>query len=229
MTSTTRLTPRSVLTVAAACFLALTAAIVVLGAVPADVHVRETLLGLATPAVVGVMRIVNAAGDWRVLLPGTVMLFVVFRQARERWWLWVGLMAMAPTMEWAFKQMVGRPRPEAVSLGFPSGHSTAAAAFFGAVMFLAGALPPRVCAWVRGLALVIIAAVGVARVILRAHWPSDVLAGIALGLALAAAAGLLASRRTEPSGLRPLAASRDPAGPRAPGGGGEATSDTTPT
>ena len=36
--------------------------------------------------------------------------------------------------------------------------------------------------------------VGMARVILRAHWPSDVLAGIALGLALAAAAGLLASR-----------------------------------
>jgi membrane-associated phospholipid phosphatase len=30
-------------------------------------------------------------------------------------------------------------------------------------------------------------------VILRAHWPSDVLAGIALGLALAAAAGWLAS------------------------------------
>jgi membrane-associated phospholipid phosphatase len=34
-----------------------------------------------------------------------------------------------------------------------------------------------------------------ARVVLRAHWPSDVLAGIALGLALAAAAGLLALRR----------------------------------
>jgi membrane-associated phospholipid phosphatase len=30
-------------------------------------------------------------------------------------------------------------------------------------------------------------------VILRAHWPSDVLAGIALGLALAAAAGWIAS------------------------------------
>ena len=36
--------------------------------------------------------------------------------------------------------------------------------------------------------------VGAARVMLRAHWPSDVLAGIALGLALAAVAGLLASR-----------------------------------
>lgn len=194
MTTAPRVTPRSVLTVSAACFLALTAAIVLLGAMPADVSVRETLLGLATPAVVSVMRVVNAAGDWRVLLPGTLLLFVVFRRAREQWWLWAGLMAMAPILESAFKQLVGRPRPEAVSLGFPSGHSTAAAAFFGAVMFLAGALPPRVCTWVRAFALVIIALVGAARVILRAHWPSDVLAGIALGLALAAAAGLLASR-----------------------------------
>jgi undecaprenyl-diphosphatase len=97
-------------------------------------------------------------------------------------------------METVFKQLVGRPRPEGVALGFPSGHATAAAAFFGAVMLLAGALPPRACAGVRALAAVMIALVGLARVILRAHWPSDVLAGIALGLALAAAAGLLATR-----------------------------------
>jgi undecaprenyl-diphosphatase len=111
-------------------------------------------------------------------------------------------MIMAPTLEWTFKQLVGRPRPEGVALSFPSGHSTAAAAFFGAVMFLAGALPPRLCAWVRALAMVMIVLVGMARVILRAHWPSDVLAGIALGLALAAAAGLLASREPAHSAHR---------------------------
>jgi undecaprenyl-diphosphatase len=186
--------PRNVLTVAAACFLVLTAAIVVLGSVPADASVRQTLLGLATPAVVKAMRIVNRAGDWRVLLPGTLLLFVVFRRARERWWLWAGLMVLAPLMEGAFKFLVGRPRPEDVSLGFPSGHSTASAAFFGAVMFLAGGLPPRVGAAVRVLCVLMIALVAAARVILRAHWPSDVLAGIALGLALAATAGLLAAR-----------------------------------
>jgi membrane-associated phospholipid phosphatase len=47
---------------------------------------------------------------------------------------------------------------------------------------------------VRALAVAMIVLVGLARVILRAHWPSDVVAGIALGLALAAAAGLLAAR-----------------------------------
>ena len=179
--------PRRVLTVATVCFLALTAAILAVGAVPADVGVRETLLAAA-------MRVVNRAGDWRVLLPGTLLLFVLFRRARERWWLWAGVMIAAPLLEWAVKQLVGRPRPEAVSLGFPSGHATAAAAFFGAVVFLAGAWPPAARRAIRILAVAMILLVGTARVMLRAHWPSDVLAGTALGLALAAAAGVLASR-----------------------------------
>jgi membrane-associated phospholipid phosphatase len=196
MTAAGRVHPRGVLTVAGACFLALTLAIAVLGSVPADVSVREGLLALASPAVVGAMRVVNRAGDWRALLPGTLLLFVVFRRARQAWWLWLGLMALAPTLEWAFKQIVGRTRPESLALSFPSGHSTAAAAFFGAVMYLADELPPWLRAWVRALAIIMILLVGAARVILRAHWPSDVLAGIALGLALAAGAGLLASRRS---------------------------------
>jgi len=193
MTTASVLHPRGVLMVAGACFVALTAAVVVLGAFPADAAVRDALLALATPWVVAAMRIVNRAGDWRVLVPGTLLLFVVFRRARERWWLWVAVMAIAPLLEWALKHLVGRTRPEDVSLSFPSGHSTASAAFFGAVMFLAGSLPPRARAWVRVLAVVMIVLVGMARVILRAHWPSDVLAGIALGLALAAAAGLMAA------------------------------------
>jgi membrane-associated phospholipid phosphatase len=191
--------PRGVLTVAGTCFVALTATVVMLGALPADVAVRDALLGLATPWMVRVMRVVNRAGDWRLLLPGTLLLFVVFRRARERWWLWAAVMVLAPLLESVLKHLVARPRPEDVSLSFPSGHSTAAAAFFGTVMFLAGALPPRACAWVRIVAVVMIVLVGMARVILRAHWPSDVLAGMALGLALAAAAGWLAARESRTS------------------------------
>jgi undecaprenyl-diphosphatase len=196
MTAASRLGSRGLLAVAAACFVAVTAAVATLGVFPPDDTVREAVLSLATPAVVDVMRVANAAGDWRLLLPGTLALFVVFRRARERWWVWAALMAAAPIMEWTVKQLVGRPRPENTSLGFPSGHATAAAAFFGAVILLAEALPPRACAWVRGLAVAAIVLVGLARVVLRAHWPSDVVAGIALGLALAAGAGLLAARAT---------------------------------
>jgi undecaprenyl-diphosphatase len=189
-----RLHPRSVLVVAGACFVALAASVMLLDAVPADAALRETILRMASPPMVDAMRVVNRAGDWRALAPGMAVLFVVFAQARRQWWLWSSLMVSAPLMEWMLKQLVGRPRPEDLSFGFPSGHSTAAAAFYGAVILLADALPPRACRVVRALAVVMILLVGLARVILRAHWPSDVLGGIALGLALAAGAGLIASR-----------------------------------
>ena len=145
------------------------------------------------------MRVVNRAGDWRVLAPGLVVLFVVFPEARRQWWLWSALMVTAPVMEWTLKHLVRRARPEDLSFGFPSGHSTAAAAFYGAVIFLADSLSPRLCRAARVLAMMMIVLVGLARVLLRAHWPSDVLGGIALGLALASIAGLIASRQPAPA------------------------------
>jgi len=192
--------PQGVLVVTGACFVVVAAAVVALGSFPADVAVRDALLAVATPGVLAVMRVVNQAGNWRVLLPGTLLLFVFFPRARPRWWLWTALMITAPLAEWSLKHVVGRPRPENVSLSFPSGHATAAAAFFGAVMYLAGSLPPPVCRVVRGLAALMIVLVGLARVMLRAHWPSDVLAGFALGLGLASLATLVDARGPDRSG-----------------------------
>jgi undecaprenyl-diphosphatase len=189
-----RLHPRSVLVVAGACLVALATSAMLLGALPADVAVRESILKMASPLMVDAMRVVNRAGDWRALAPGMAVLFVVFAEARRQWWVWSALMVSAPLMEWTLKNLVGRARPEDLSFGFPSGHSTAAAAFYGAVIFLADSLPPRVCRVVRAFAVVMILLVGLARVVLRAHWPSDVLGGIALGLALASIAGLIAAR-----------------------------------
>ena len=189
--------PRGVLIVTSACFVALATAVVLWGASPIDTFIRESLLNIAGPTVVSVFRVFNMGGDWRGLVPGTLLLFVVFPRARERWWLWVALMLAAPLCEWTLKQLFMRPRPENLSFSFPSGHSTAAAAFFGAVMYLCGSLPPRWRDTVRVLAGVMIVLVGLARIILRAHWPSDVVAGFALGLALASIASLLAARVTD--------------------------------
>ncbi len=193
--ATRLLHPRGVLLVSAACFVTLAVAALLAGVLPADVAVREALLAAATPPVVAAVRIANWGGDWRLLLPATIALVLVFPRARRHWWLWLGLMVIAPLLEGMAKILIGRPRPEALSMGFPSGHATAAAAFFGAVIYLAGSLPSRpACRTVRLLALAAVALVAVARVILRAHWPSDVLGGIALGLGLAAVAALVDAR-----------------------------------
>ena len=158
------------------------------------------------------MRLVNMGGEWPVLVPGTLLLFVVFPRARQHWWVWVLLMLTAPLAETGMKYLVGRPRPEDGSFGFPSGHATAAAAFFGAVGYLAGGLPASLRLVVRPAAGLAIVLVALARVILRAHWPSDAVAGVALGLA-----GRARRRHGPPAQPRSLTRGRRTGTPRTPG------------
>jgi len=178
----------------AAGFLVLTLAVMVFPSVPGDTTVREWLLGIATPPMVRTLKVINEAGSWKVLLPASLLLFVAFPRGRRRWWVWGGLMVAAPIAEGLLKILIGRPRPEELSMGFPSGHATAAAAFFGALFFLAAAFTPLARRLVRAGAVLMIVLVALARVILRAHWPADTLAGIALGLTLASIAAMLAER-----------------------------------
>jgi membrane-associated phospholipid phosphatase len=200
--------PGRVLVVTGVGFVALALFVATTGVTVADTSVRDGLLAWSSPALLGVMRVVNVAGYWWVLLPGTLLLGAVFERVRARWWVWAALMVAAPVLEVSLKHLVGRPRPAQPSFGFPSGHATAAAAFFGAVLYLAETLSPVPRRLARACALAMIVLVGLARVFLRAHWPSDVLGGIALGLALASAAALIASAPDPPA---ESAAGRPPA------------------
>jgi undecaprenyl-diphosphatase len=180
--------------ITAVTFIVLTAAIWLFGTVTLDRQALEAVIALATPSVVRALRVVNYAGEKLVLIPAMVVLYAVFPRARRRWWIWAALMLAAPTAEGLVKLMVGRARPLGEGFAFPSGHATAASAYFGALFYLAGALSaPALRVGVRAIALAAIVLVALARIVLRAHWPSDVLAGAALGLALASAAALAAS------------------------------------
>jgi undecaprenyl-diphosphatase len=92
------------------------------------------------------------------------------------------------------KQLFDRPRPDLVPHGahvytssFPSGHSTMAAAAYLTLGLLASQFVSRRRLKVLfiSVAMFVTAAVGVSRVYLGVHWPSDVLAGWAIGLAWA--------------------------------------------
>jgi undecaprenyl-diphosphatase len=192
-----------VLVVASTAFAVLALAVVLLGTAGVDAAIRRYLLAPASPDVIAVMRVVNVAGDWRFLVPATLMLFVVFDRARRTWWVWLALMVTAPLAEGLLKMVVARPRPEGTAYGFPSGHATAAAAYFGALLYLSAGLPADARRIVRAAAVLMIVLVGIARVMLRAHWPSDVVGGFALGLALASAAAVVASSSSAAGGRAP--------------------------
>jgi membrane-associated phospholipid phosphatase len=187
-----KLRPRLALVLTGAVFVLLTATALE-GTVSGEAELRHALMEWASPPVVDILRVLNFAGDWRLILPVGIIVVALSPHARARWWVWLALIVSVPLVLGAVQYLVGRTRPEDLSLGFPSGHVTAAAAFFGVVAYLAQRLPwrgARVTVQVAGAALVLL--VALARVVLRAHWPSDVLGGVALGLALASAAVLAA-------------------------------------
>ena len=136
-------------------------------------------------------RVVNHLGDaWGLVPIALIALAAMPSDVCPRWWLWLGTMVGAGTFEVLGKAFVGRSRPLGQAPGFPSGHVTAAAAFFVMVGYLATKAIPtragRTAVWV--VATLSIVLVATARIALRAHWPLDVLGGAALGIACGGAA-----------------------------------------
>jgi undecaprenyl-diphosphatase len=89
----------------------------------------------------------------------------------------------------------GRPRPQvvdwgthAVSLSFPSGHAMSAAVVYGTIAYLAARLQRRRLhrALTLTAAVILIVLIAASRLYLGVHYPSDVFAGIIIGLAWAA-------------------------------------------
>lgn len=153
-------------------------------------HVRVDWLN---PLVVAYTSLGNAG----LCFIGVALLLLVFR--KTRWSGAAALTAMAFGMlvtNLTIKPLFTRPRPwvameNFVSLvtssdphSFPSGHTTAAFAF-GVALFLT--LPQK---WAKAAALLAAALMGLSRLYVGVHFPTDVLAGMVIGTVC----GVLASR-----------------------------------
>jgi undecaprenyl-diphosphatase len=138
-------------------------------------------------------------------------------RVREAVFLAIGL-TLEVTVFLTSALVVARPRPDVSRLdsapptsSFPSGHTAAATVLFaGLALIVLCCTSARFVRWLTALvALVIVAAVGLGRVYRGLHHPSDVLAGLLLGVAclwVAAMAVRIASVQVE---LRQRRAGRD--------------------
>lgn len=178
-----------------------------------DDPVADFLAGRRTGGRTAFFRSATHLGTVYVLIPVLLTLGAV---ARRRTGSWTPLAVLAITLGGASltstvtKLLVARPRPEADALvdalgyGFPSGHSTAAAAGWLAAALVTAQLTARVTVRVTAIvgAVVVAGVVGISRVYLRVHEITDVLAGWALGVlwlgAVLVAVRIAAHRRGRP-------------------------------
>lgn len=143
-----------------------------------------------------VARDVTALGGFTVLgLLAAAVCGLLWLQGKRRAVLFVVVaMLGALILNYALKGAFGRPRPDLVPHGslvyttsFPSGHSLmATASYLTLGVLLARVLTGRkLKVYVFSLAVALALIVGLSRVYLGVHWPSDVLAGWSAGAAWA--------------------------------------------
>lgn len=142
-----------------------------------------------------------------------VLGYLGIRRLWGAFWLVAAASALGEILNITLKQLFARPRPAVVphltdvqTLSFPSGH-----AMLSAIIYLTlGALlmrlekQRRVKAYILAVALTLTGLVGITRVYLGVHYPTDILAGWCAGLAWAilcwlAARALQRRGRVEPS------------------------------
>ena len=158
-----------------------------------DLPTLEFFADRRSPWLTTFMKAVTLLGGTPVsmslLVVGAIASYVVTR--RPRWPVFfVAVMLGANQLVLIVKPIVDRARPnvapiyDTASKAFPSGHATAAAACFGALGLLCVARFRRPWSIVAGCVCgVLVLLVGVTRVYLGVHWPSDVIGGWGLGLA----------------------------------------------
>ena len=149
-----------------------------------------------SPGLDAVMLEITALGTGTVVLMvvAVAALFLVLTQHKYSAILLLASTFGGIVLNGVLKLGFNRPRPSlfvpavhTVSSSFPSGHAMSAAIVYSTVAYLAARLHRR--KWARWLimiaALILIALISASRLYLGVHYPSDVIAGAAIGLAWA--------------------------------------------
>ena len=158
-----------------------------------DERLRALVHDLASPRLTTLMRAASLYGGPGVLVPAGLVAAVAFL---IKGWprgalLVVVTLAGAGLLNWLLKFSFARVRPASFfdyplpgSPSFPSGHALYAASVFGGLAVLLTARIQnrllQLAIWLVAISLILL--VGISRVYLGVHYPSDVLAGYAIGI-----------------------------------------------
>ena len=157
---------------------------------PLDQTIYQALYAGGHPVLVTVARVFTALGEPTVLIVAGFVTAVLLWRAGHRHlpWVLIGITLIGRGLSEVQKLTIARPRPDldphlvvVKTSSFPSGHATSSMIFYLtiALALTAGTRWHRPAA---AGAILLSLLIGLSRVMLGVHWPSDVIGGWSFGL-----------------------------------------------
>lgn len=138
----------------------------------------------------GIMVVITSFGNWQILVAVTILL-ITLRDQRKYYpykIILVLTLVSAFILDCVLKGLFQRARPDFLTLiiengySFPSAHALVSLCFYGFIIYYISKTFENKWKYVINTFLVIlIIAIGISRIYLGVHYPSDVLAGYCIG------------------------------------------------
>ncbi|MBQ3184382.1 MAG: phosphatase PAP2 family protein [Firmicutes bacterium] len=161
-----------------------------------DDPIRNAVISTRSDWLTPIMKAITYMGNWQTITV-ICLILLAFRKTRLTYGVPLSIGALFVSLaNKGIKAIVMRPRPdqdmfliEQDGWSFPSGHSITSMFFYGMAIWLIrrNVTDPRLADILTVLLAIPMVLIGVSRVYLGVHYPTDVLAGWCLGLLVIAA------------------------------------------
>ena len=158
-----------------------------------DDAITNFIISWRSPGLNNFFQSVTDLGDvYAYIVVTTIAVLFFFFKLKNKKFIFqlLGVLILSGLSNIALKQVINRARPTiehmvvVKTLSYPSGHAMSAMAFYGFLIYLSFRI--KMSRWLRGLLIFLftfmILAIGVSRIYLGVHFPSDVAGGYIAGL-----------------------------------------------
>lgn len=154
-----------------------------------DTSIYGLVSNYITPGITKMFRFITRFGSVEVIFPLWILTTICIQNKRETYFSifnMVNIVALNQLLKIIFERSrpIGYRLAEASGFSFPSGHSMCSVAFYGFIIFLIfeSSLPKYFKVTTIPILSFLIIAIGISRIYLGVHYPSDVIAGFGLAI-----------------------------------------------